>query len=96
MAHNTAHPLAGRTVQITDAGIGNPSLPAGEFIRIEDWYDRVNPGSRWSDRQTFAELNYELYNVEPNQLPRDDEVVYGKVDHLGYLVHVSQLGQVIE
>jgi hypothetical protein len=32
--------------------------------------------------------------VVMNGLPLNDEVVYGHIDHLGYLVHISELDTV--
>lgn len=56
----------------------------------------MNPGANWRNGATFAEMNYYSYNVLPNRLPADDEVVYGKVGHLGYLVHIAQLGVLVD
>ena len=90
--HSTAHPLAGKTVAIRD-GVTDPAQQAvvgGAEYRIEDWWDRV-AGKSWGLCQgNPACLQYAMRGVA-NDLPLDDEVVYGKIGALGHLVHVSEL-----
>lgn len=70
------------------------NLPGGEF-KVEDWWDRVS-GKSWahSSNNTAANntaaINYAL-RVNRLKLPIDDEVLYGKIGHLGYLVHMSEI-----
>ncbi|WP_047888558.1 hypothetical protein [Rhodococcus sp. ARP2] len=86
MIHTEPHPLAGQTVEIKIEG------ETLEF-RLEDWWDRVH-GSSWmfSDGNPAA-LKYAMRAAlkEPTSLPLDDEVVYGKVDIFGHLIHASEI-----
>lgn len=86
MIHTEPHPLAGQTVEIKIEG------ETLEY-RLEDWWDRVH-GSSWmfSDGNPAA-LKYAVRAAlrEPASLPLDDEVVYGKVDIFGHLIHVSEI-----
>lgn len=85
MIHNAPHPYAGQTVNLR----AGESFGGVEF-RLEDWWDRVS-GASWME-DVFSNpacLNYATRVAF--RVPPDDEVVYGKVDGLGYLVHVSEL-----
>jgi hypothetical protein len=79
--HTDVHPLAGQTV----------TLVSGHEYRLEDWWDHLT-GKSWQDSQQIAAWNYASMAVAEN-LPLDDEVVYGKIGALGYLVHVSQIAE---
>ena len=62
----------------------------GAVIRIEDWWDRV-AGKSWMDcNGNPAALVYAMRSVD-NDLPADDEVLYGKINGLGHLIHISEL-----
>jgi len=91
--HTDQHPLADRTIQLPDDRpimhnlLGNV---AGEQAIVEDWWDRVSGGS-WTDaNDNPAALVYAVRTAFA-QLPLDDEVVYVKVNHLGMLLHESEL-----
>lgn len=90
--HAESHPLAGTTVRIKD-GVTDPAqgaVVAGAEYRVEDYWDRVAGGS-WSMAEgNPAALHYALRSAV-NDLPLDDEVLYGKIGSLGHLVHVSEL-----
>lgn len=79
-------PLAGQTVKIRDESreIG------GQEYRVEDWWQNVS-GQSWTVSQSAAAFQYAVRSA--GQTPLDDEVLYGKIDGLGYLVHVSELAQ---
>lgn len=62
----------------------------GAIFHIEDWWDRVSGGSWQVSIGNPAALQYSLRSVA-NDLPIDDEVVYGKIEGLGHLVHVSEI-----
>lgn len=60
---------------------------------IEDWYDRL-AGESFADsfaKRVPVAIQY-VKRAASLGLPRDDEVLYGKIGSLGYLVHVSELG----
>ncbi|MBM7554538.1 hypothetical protein [Thalassobacillus pellis] len=80
MIHETAHPLAGKTV----------TLKNGKMFRIEDWWDRVS-GKSWRDSgRDPAVLEYAV-RAGGSGLPLNDEVVYGKIGSDGHLIHKSEL-----
>lgn len=85
------HPLAGKTVTIEFAGDGHPQYGKGphEFT-VEGWWD-VLTGGPWGDAAgNPAAMIYGL-RAGFAQLPWDDEVLYGKINGLGVLLHVSEL-----
>lgn len=100
--HSEAHAFAGKTV-ILDLGEirnGHERSPlveeiAGQAFRVEDWWDRVSGGSWQLATGNPAAIKYALRSALC-RLPLDDEVLYGKVGSYGHLVHVSELGEVVE
>jgi hypothetical protein len=76
---------AGQTVKIRADVI---ELGKAAF-RVEDWWVNV-AGVSWMDAVgNPAALRYAARAA--GRTPIDDEVLYGKVDGLGYLVHVSEI-----
>ena len=90
--HSEPHPLSGRTVRLspTVPPAPNGQTMAGADFVVEDWWDRVS-GSSWMD--AIGNPAAMIYAIRSGvmMIPLDDEVVYGKVDGLGHLVHVSEL-----
>jgi len=85
MMHEEKSPLAGQTVIVKC----QDNLLGGEFI-VEDWWDRLL-GKSWTQcPSNIVAINYTL-RVHRLKLPKDDEVLYGKIGHLGYLVHMSEV-----
>jgi hypothetical protein len=67
-----------------------PGELAGRQFRIEDWWDHVS-GTSWRDADgNPAALQYAVRAMVQG-LPANDDVVYGKVGALGYLVHVTEV-----
>ncbi len=88
------HPLAGKTVRLEiRAAARHQLLETGAVFRVEDWC--VNAfGKSWMDAEgNPAALGYAL-RAGCGGLPTDNEVVYGHIEGLGYLVHVSELREV--
>jgi len=89
------HPLAGTMVKVHPApGTEFENLQQGANFLIEDWYENVN-GELWkasARRGIWAAVHYAT-RATGSGLPHDDEVVYGHIGELGYLVHVSELEQ---
>ena len=85
--HNTQSPLAGKTVKIKD----DANKLGGETYVVEDWWDRV-AGKSWM----FCNGNPACmgYAIRAVGLPTNDEVLYGKIGGLGYLVHISEIENV--
>jgi len=81
--HETASAHAGRTVMWGE----------NEYV-VEDWWDRVS-GQSWAwAKGNPACIQYAMRTCA-TRIPDDDEVLYGKVNGLGHLVHVSELGEVV-
>ncbi|MFI1195488.1 hypothetical protein ACH4T9_19835 [Micromonospora sp. NPDC020750] len=79
-------PLAGQTVTIR----ADVAKLGGKEYRVEDWWINV-AGRSWMDCVgNPAALTYAARGGFAD-LPTDDEVLYGKVDGLGYLVHISEI-----
>lgn len=92
MAHTTAHPLAGETVYLKDVKTGETT----DFtFRIENWWDALGSGSWQNNLDNFACLKYALRSAQNGSIPLDDEVVYGKVDGMGHIMHISELGALV-
>lgn len=83
------HPLAGKAVTLP-ADMKATSAE-GKTYFIEDWWVNVAGQSWMNATGNPACLGYAMRSAAAG-LPLDDEVVYGKVNGLGYLVHVSELG----
>lgn len=84
MQHTEPHPLSGQTVKIASGEF------AGRDYRLEDWWDRL-AGKSWMDCDgNRACLEYALRSAGGNN-PFSNEVVYGKIDGAGKLMHVSDL-----
>lgn len=84
--------LAGQTVKVRPKR-DLENLTEGAEFRVEDWWENVY-GQSWmtSDGNPAAML----YGMRTGiaQLPMDNEVLYGKIGALGYLVHMSEIEQV--
>ena len=89
MKHANAHPQAGQTVKLKLKGKG-PGIADGDLYRVEDYWDRVVGKSWMNSDGNPAALNYAMRSAF-SDLPTDDEVLYGKVDGLGHLIHVSEI-----
>ena len=96
MIHKEKSEFADKEVRIK-RGLKHPQLKkfGGNKIRIEDWWDRVS-GYSWMFAQgNPACLVYAIRTgFTKRPLPRigtEDEVLYGKIDRLGYLVHISEI-----
>ncbi|PQM51799.1 hypothetical protein C5U48_12790 [Mycolicibacter virginiensis] len=57
---------------------------------VEDWWDRLAGGSWMFADGNPAAMAYAVRSAFKG-LPIDNEVLYGKVGALGYLVHVSEI-----
>lgn len=95
MKHDQPHPLAGKTVTLNDTTRKAPDVEPGMEYRIEDYWDRV-AGMSWMHAEgNPAAIKYAMRSGFGG-LPVDDEVVYGKIGPFGHLIHVSELGDVVE
>jgi len=89
---------AGQTVRTKpNIGIGlqGDELGGREFI-IEDYCENVLGVSWMNANGNPAALEYAMRNGFNGNFRLDNEVVYGKIDGLGHLIHVSELDLVTE
>lgn len=93
IVHKDPFPYAGQTVKLRkDSSIVEFLARRGHVdpdYDIEDYWDRLT-GRSWMQAGNPASLQY-VERWANGNLPTDDNVVYGKVGALGYLVHVSEL-----
>lgn len=90
--HGAPHPRSGQTVKLK-AEASHPQFAnfgGSEFV-IEDWHDRVMGGKTWMD--CYGNPAAMVYGLRSgmNDIPLDNEVVYGKIGHFGHIVHVSEI-----
>jgi len=89
--HKEKHPLAGKKIKIRKQSthLQVPDFGGAEF-ELEDWWDHLT-GSSWMEADgNLAALTYAMRSVM-NDLPLDNEVVYGHIGHYGHIVHVNEL-----
>jgi len=91
--HENISPLASKTVDIKPH-VKHPQNKnfGGSQIKIEDWWDRVSGGSWMFAQGNPACLVYAMrtgFSEVP--VPTDDEVLYGKINGLGHLIHISEI-----
>lgn len=90
MTHSEASPLAGKTVTVK---MVHPQLSGDTHeFEVEDWWDRL-VGRSWtvSDGNPAAMVYAMRIGGITGKIPWDDEVVYGKIDGMGHLVHVKEI-----
>lgn len=80
MIHEKPFKLSGQTVKLRN----------GAEYRIEDYVDRVLGRSWKMCNGNPCALKYAVRSAVDN-LPLDDEVLYGKIDGIGEMVHVSEI-----
>lgn len=87
--NNHKHELAGKVVRIKSGQF------KGLEYHIEDYWDRI-AGVSWMDADgNPACLHYAIRSATEG-IPTDNNVLYGKIGALGYLVHISELGEEIK
>ena len=93
--HTESHPLAGKTIDIKPVYDVQTHPRKGDLFVVEDWWDKLTGESWMFASGNFAAMNYgERAGIAA--LPLDNEVVYGKIDGLGYLLHISELGEEVK
>jgi len=88
--HQEKHPQSGETVKVKFK-TRHPQLEDVEHeYRIENWWDNIAPQSWMFSDGNPACLIYAM-RVAVDDLPLDDEVIYGKIGAFGHLVHISEV-----
>lgn len=91
MTHPQPHPAANTTVVLASSlQDRSGELKPGMSFHVDDYWDRLGGGSWMDARGNPACLKYAMRSGFAG-LPLDDEVIYGKVNGLGHLVHVSEI-----
>lgn len=90
MLHDSKHPNAGQVVKIAE-GTKHPQYEVGgaDFL-LEDWWDRVT-GRSWMDANGNPAAMIYAIRSGSSGLPLNNEVVYGKIDGMGCIFHVTEL-----
>lgn len=86
MVHNTKNEFAGKTVKIKS----DVPIYGGQAYHVEDWWDRVMGKSWMVCDGNPACLKYAI-RAGSTGLPIDNEVLYGKINGLGELLHTSEI-----
>ena len=83
-------PYAGMTVRVKP-GCDTPygDLSGRDYV-VEDYWENVYGCSWMSSNGNPAALRYAI-RAASRHLPLDNEVLYGKIGALGFLMHVSEL-----
>ncbi len=89
MKHEEPSPLAGKTVMIKQSA----HELGGEEYQVEDYWDRVAGGSWMNAEGNPAVMMYAIRSgCSPNiNIPINDDVLYGKINSLGHLVHTIEI-----
>lgn len=82
-------PYAGRTVRLR----ADAAELGGQTVEVVDWYERTGQGRPWREALQSGEPRAVGYSVRRGLggLPDDDEVLFGRVDGMGQIVHVTEL-----
>lgn len=88
MINQNKYEHAGKLVKIKSGTL------KGHDYHVEDYWDRVAGISWMNANGNPACLGYAIRSAKDN-LPTDNNVLYGKIGALGHLVHTSEIGEVI-
>jgi len=95
MKHSQPHPLAGKTVTIkatSNLQNGRINTEGPLEYRVEDYWDRVSGKSWMVSNGSPAAMSYGFRTGLSNAIiPTDDEVLYGKIEGMGTLVHITEI-----
>ena len=90
--HNESSSLAGKTVKLIDEFDHPQFKMAGQEMIIEDWWDKISGGSWMNAEGNPACLIYAMRTgFSKCSVPMDNEVLYGKFQGMGVLVHTSEI-----
>lgn len=92
--HKESHPQAHQTITIGTASQDprqKAVVPGAQFV-VEDWWDRIANQSWMYSNGNPAALHYAMRNALMG-LPIDDEVIYGKIDGIGHIIHTSEIAE---
>jgi hypothetical protein len=82
-------PYAGQTVRLreTAAELG------GHECEVVDWYERVGQSVTWREALEAGDPRAQNYAIRRGLggLPDDDDVLFGRVDGMGQLIHRSEI-----
>jgi hypothetical protein len=81
-------PYAGTTVQLRPDAVEIGGLPA----EVVDWYERTSGGKTWREA-IGTDPRAQGYAIRRGMagLPDDDNVLFARVDGMGYLIHYTEI-----
>lgn len=86
MAH--AKDYSHKTVEVEN--ISSPTAGVEKY-EVEGYWDDLTGGSwMWANGNPAA-IKYAMRSAAHGSLPFDDEVLYGKINGFGHLVHISEI-----
>lgn len=82
-------PYAGKTVRLR----AEATELGGHDCEVVDWYERTGQRQTWHQALEAGDPRAEGYHVRRGLagLPDDDEVLFGRVDGMGQIVHLSEI-----
>ena len=82
-------PYAGQTVRLRP----DAAELGGHEFQVVDWFENTGPGRRWRDAFEAGDFRTIGYSVRRGigGLPDDDEVLFGRVDGMGQIVHITEI-----
>ncbi len=91
--HPDPHPLARHTVTIRDGVTDNCQhvVVPGATFTIADWAGRYLRAPWGEATGNPTAMQYGLRLIRTTGVPLDDEVVYGHINGVGHLVHVTEI-----
>lgn len=106
LVHPDSHPLAGKTITVKLKGAPHQRLTDGVQMEVEDWWSIAHEDNELGSLPALlssrspAAINY-IVRAQVAGIPLDDDVIYGKVFDgqplgLGYIIHSSEIGEVLE
>ena len=91
MIHEYCSAFAGCRMKIKPE-IKNPHQDnfAGSILTIDDYWDRIS-GASWMDNLNNKYVKIYAQRVKDSELPEDNEVLYGEIGLIGYLIHITEI-----
>lgn len=89
--HDSVHPLANQTVKIRFMAPHSQFPGLEHEFTVEDWWDHMTGGSWMFADGNPACLIFAMRMGFGGILKTDDEVIYGKINGFGVLIHTDEL-----
>lgn len=91
VTHEEPSEFAGKIVEVVDT-FDHRQYPGLREVVIEDWWDRLSDKNVFENMGNPACLIYQLrITTCPHEVPMNHEILYGKYQGLGVLLHRSEI-----